>query len=1183
MKHNHSILPQATGSLLCLLGLLVLGGWMSGNVNMTRIVPQSPSMAINTAIMFLLSGSCLLLARRTGLLLLLYRACALGIVLLAATIFSQYVFGTHLGIDLPAVHAALGDGHDAPGRTAPNACIAFILSGIAFLRYTLGHATARNWRLERACAALTALIGLAALLGYLLNLDAMYHWASYNRMATMTAVGIAVLGMGLWSLCQDRSTLPAETPEARARRITTLAASLLTVFAAAAGLAGFAILRHGFEESSSDNLLASAKTTGFSITSSLDHVTLLSGAIANRPSLRQVLLARERSALAIPDAEAHGALAKSYADFGFSSLRVFDARGEQLFASGPSMGNNSPIEIPLGPAGSLLWDESLLLRLRHDVVHDGRHIGQVVTERHLHGITALIFEAQNSGQTTDVVLCGRSADALSCFPSRFEREPAHYRDGAENERAFPAMRALDGQTGVIRAKRGRGATVQAGYAPLSKHGLALVVRKEVGELYAPLRERLNWLLGLLAIFIAVGTFLMRRWVQPLVEHILSEQRRMKAILDNSNDAFIAIGSDGRVSDWNLQAEKLLGWSAAEAIGNDLTTMIVPPEKRMLHDSGILHFASSGTGPVVNRRIEMRVLDRRGRMIPVEVSIAPFQNRGAFGASAFLRDQSEQKEAERKATERTQELEAAKAALAQSQKLEAVGKLTGGVAHDFNNVLQVIKGSLQLLDGQREHGSKAARRITVAMSAVDRGAKLAAQLLAFARKQPLQPRAVHPGRVLHGMEELLRRALGEAINLRLHAPDGLWNIMVDPHQFENVILNLVINARDAMKGSGTLTIHASNAAPDEQRILQEHELNAGQYVVLEIRDTGEGMTPETMERAFEPFFTTKPEGEGTGLGLSMAYGFVKQSGGHIALHSEVGVGTAVKIYLPRSFEQESAASPSFDVAVDGGTETILVVEDDPAVRTTVVDMLDSLGYRVLTAGDASAALEVLQTEKSIALLFTDVVMPGKLRSPELARQAQLLNPAIKVLFTSGYTQDAIVHGGRLDPGVQLLSKPYGRNELARKLRELLPAEAARPAPADRVSMPADATDLLDSGTPSALRIALVEDNEDFRMIATEMLEILGHHVSSFGSGEEALAALHDGKFNVLLTDVSLPGMSGIELAKAALAMQSSLRVVFISGHANLHPEDIGMTCDVLAKPFTMQQLRRSLDAMAAEIR
>jgi CheY-like chemotaxis protein len=261
--------------------------------------------------------------------------------------------------------------------------------------------------------------------------------------------------------------------------------------------------------------------------------------------------------------------------------------------------------------------------------------------------------------------------------------------------------------------------------------------------------------------------------------------------------------------------------------------------------------------------------------------------------------------------------------------------------------------------------------------------------------------------------------------------------------ENVILNLAINARDAMRGDGKLTIEVGNATLENEYVQHEPGLKAGQYVMLAVSDTGAGMVPEVRDRVFEPFFTTKPEGEGTGLGLSMAYGFVKQSDGHIRIYSEVGHGTTVKIYLPRSFAADARDSAPGAEVIHGGSETILVVEDDLAVQATVVDMLSGLGYQVLKADDAEMALQMIQQLDKLDLLFTDVVMPGSLRSPELAKKAKMFFPDLKVLFTSGYTQNAIVHGGRLDPGVHLLSKPYGRDQLSRKVREVL-AETANTA-------------------------------------------------------------------------------------------------------------------------------------------
>ena len=391
--------------------------------------------------------------------------------------------------------------------------------------------------------------------------------------------------------------------------------------------------------------------------------------------------------------------------------------------------------------------------------------------------------------------------------------------------------------------------------------------------------------------------------------------------------------------------------------------------------------------------------------------------------------------EQRVEERTSELLKTQDALRQSQKMEAIGNLTGGVAHDFNNLLQVISGNLQLLTKDIAGNDRAERRVSNALAGVSRGAKLASQLLAFGRRAALEPKVVNIGRFVSGVDEMLRRAIGEGVEIETIIAGGLWNTLIDPAQIENALLNLAINARDAMEGNGKLTIEAGNSSLDDE-YAHAHDIAAGQYVMLAVTDTGAGMTPEVIAQAFEPFFSTKPEGKGTGLGLSMVYGFVKQSGGHIRIYSEVGSGTTIKLYLPRADQREDVLVSSASAPIAGGAETILVAEDDAEVRSTVVETLRELGYRVLTANDAASALTVIESGVSIDLLFTDVVMPGTLKSPELARKARERLPGVAVLFTSGYTENAIVHGGRLDLGVELLSKPYSREMLARKVRQVM---------------------------------------------------------------------------------------------------------------------------------------------------
>ncbi|MEN0105740.1 MAG: ATP-binding protein [Pseudomonas sp.] len=377
-----------------------------------------------------------------------------------------------------------------------------------------------------------------------------------------------------------------------------------------------------------------------------------------------------------------------------------------------------------------------------------------------------------------------------------------------------------------------------------------------------------------------------------------------------------------------------------------------------------------------------------------------------------------------------------ARLRQAQKLEAIGGLTGGVAHDFNNLLQVIAANLHLLARQEPDNANVQRRLASALAAVEKGATLSAQLLAFARQQPLSPAVYSLASLFGGLGEVLQRALGEMIQIDLQLPADPWNVHLDRNQLENALLNLALNARDAMCGEGTIRIHADNVLLDDA-FCAGKEIHAGEYVHLSMADTGAGMSAEVLGHAFEPFFTTKPDGHGTGLGLSMVFGFVKQSGGHIEMTSELGQGTSVHLYFPRSLQAEASGTTHVASQEQGeGGGLILVVEDNADVRSTVEELLQQLGYQVLLAANGDAAMEVLQRGEPIDLIFTDVVMPGTVKSADLAAWAKLQQPAIPVLFTSGHTRDIISRNHQLTPDIHLLSKPYGPQALTAMLQTVL---------------------------------------------------------------------------------------------------------------------------------------------------
>ncbi len=385
-------------------------------------------------------------------------------------------------------------------------------------------------------------------------------------------------------------------------------------------------------------------------------------------------------------------------------------------------------------------------------------------------------------------------------------------------------------------------------------------------------------------------------------------------------------------------------------------------------------------------------------------------------------------------------------LRQSQKMEVVGQLTGGIAHDFNNLLTVITGSLELLQRQlREAEPRLLRRVDTAMEGARRAAALTHRLLAFSRRQALEPHPVEPNRLVSGMSDLLNRVLGENIALEVVSAAGLWRVMADANQLENAVLNLAVNARDAMPGGGRLTIETENAYLDDDYAARQAEVTPGQYAMIAVADTGHGMTAEVRAKVFEPFFTTKPQGQGTGLGLAQVYGFIKQSGGHVTIYSETGQGTTVKLYLPRYRGQETATLTQTQMPPDedllGHGETVLVVEDEAGVRAFTVEVLEELGYRVLAAEDAAGALALVAAEPDVALLFTDVVLTGTVNGRQLADEVARRRPGLPVLFTTGYTRNAIIHHGRLDDGVNFIGKPFTATGLARKVRSVLDAAAA----------------------------------------------------------------------------------------------------------------------------------------------
>ena len=512
-----------------------------------------------------------------------------------------------------------------------------------------------------------------------------------------------------------------------------------------------------------------------------------------------------------------------------------------------------------------------------------------------------------------------------------------------------------------------------------------------------------------------------------LHQLADTERRFRLLVEGVTDyAIYMLDPAGHIINWNPGAARIKGYSRAEIMGQHFSIFYTPQDRSNGVPQKALSIAAQ-TGKYETEGWRVRK-DESTFWAGVVVNVIRDANGELLGFAKITRDLTERRAADERAR--------------QSQKMEGIGQLTGGVAHDFNNLLTIIIGNLETL--QRNLSSpeldpaRLRRSAEHAMRGARRAESLTQRLLAFSRQQPLEPKQIDLGRLVNGMSDLLRRTLGEQITVETVLDGGLWQVHADPNQLEIAILNLAVNARDAMPNGGKLTLESGNVHLDEKYASTQSEVVPGQYVLLAVTDSGCGMPPDVAAKAFDPFFTTKDIGHGTGLGLSQVYGFVKQSRGHAKIYSEVGQGTTVKLYLPRSHTRVIAPEEESEETIARGAlgEIILVVEDDADVRNYSCETIRELGYAVLEAETGRAGLQLLDSHPDIRLLFTDVGLPGGMTGRQLAEEARKRRPELKVLFTTGYARNAIVHDGRLDPGVQLITKPFTQAALGAKLRTIM---------------------------------------------------------------------------------------------------------------------------------------------------
>ena len=1182
MQLNAFRTQQTVAILVGSLALYVVVGWALGIESMVRVLPDSAAMPLNTALLFLVSALCLWPERDAAQLstdnskanfLSVGRAVGPWLLIVASgAMLVEHVLGLQLGFNWTTLHRSINDGNAHPGRLAPNACIGFLLVGTALLAIARNKTNHLNRHLADGLILATVLVGVTALLSYVLGLEGLYQIAAYNRMAAPTALGLTLIGLGLWQKLQVQ-TLAARAMEFPDRRIVRTAVIVLSAAVVSAGLGGFAVLKQGFQESMSAALLRTTVNSAGAFQALIDQRIVLGRTIAERPRL-QILLASLSANPHDPQALALvNEVGQSLLSSGISGLRLLNAQGDAVAVIGHMLDRSAEMEVAVqgnGQKATLLWRDGLVLRTSNALVRDGKPVGTLVAEQRLAEMTALLRSADAESESTDILMCGRQGDDAVCFPSRFYKVNLHiplYKDGKPN---LAISHALLGRKGVLFVKDLRGLPVFAGYSPVGESGLGMVFKTDSTDLFAPIRERLNVFVGLLGLLIGAGTLLLRAQVQPLAQRLVRAQQRTHAILESSHEAFIEMDKDGVVRDWNREAEQTFGWTREQALGRDLADLIIPLDLREAHRQGMARFMQIGEGPVLGKRIELEALHQTGASFTVEITISALMEGDEYRFTAFLHSITERKQVE--ADLRAAKLQAESASRAKSDFL-------ANMSHEIRTPMNAILGMLQLMQ-QTSLDQRQLDYVDKTEAAAKTLLGILNDILDFSKveagKMTLDPHPFEIDKLLGNIGVILSASVGGKDVEVLFDVDPMlakW-IVGDALRLQQVLINLAGNALK-FTAHGEVVVSVRVCPPAQE---------GGQRMRIAVRDSGIGIAQDQLNSIFEGFTqaetsTTRRFG-GTGLGLAISQRLVRLMGGELAVDSTPGVGSSFHFTIPFEPCNEPTAPPRNEETLRG--LRVLAVDDNASAREVMKGLLESFGWRVELAASGAEALGMLDSCKRAGQGFDVVLMDW--RMPGIDGWDTSLH--IRSLYPDGHMPLIVMvtaHGRELMAQRQaefplvldgFLVKPVTASILydtvadahAGRNREALP----------QLPVPPRSQRLM------GLRMLVAEDNATNQQVARELLQSEGATVTIADTGLAAIAAIEtvtasqSAPFDVVLMDIQMPEMDGYAATRAIRSRLGFHDLPIIAMTANAMSADrsaameAGMN-DHVAKPFDLAHL------------